>query len=51
MRAKTTRTATIGMLGFDEANALDVTGRSKAFSNANDLALQAGASTSRTSSR
>jgi hypothetical protein len=26
MRTKTTRTAVIGMLGFDEANALDVTG-------------------------
>jgi transcriptional regulator GlxA family with amidase domain len=43
MRAKTTRTATIGMLGFDEANALDVTGPLEAFSNANDLAREAGA--------
>jgi transcriptional regulator GlxA family with amidase domain len=32
------------MLGFDEANALDVTGPLEAFSNANDLALEAGAS-------
>lgn len=43
MRAKTTRTATIGMLGFDEANALDVTGPLEAFSSANDLAHEAGA--------
>jgi transcriptional regulator GlxA family with amidase domain len=43
MRAKTTRTATIGMLGFDEANALDVVGPLEAFSNANDLAREAGA--------
>ena len=42
MRAKTNRTATIGMLGFDEANALDVTGPLEAFSNANDLAREAG---------
>jgi transcriptional regulator GlxA family with amidase domain len=42
MRAKTTRTLTIGMLGFDEANALDVTGPIEAFSNANDLAQELG---------
>lgn len=42
MRTRTTRTATIGMLGFDEANALDVTGPLEAFSNANDLAREAG---------
>jgi transcriptional regulator GlxA family with amidase domain len=44
MRAKAPRTLTIGMLGFDDANALDVTGPLEAFSNANDLALEAGAS-------
>jgi transcriptional regulator GlxA family with amidase domain len=43
MRAKTTRTATIGMLGFDEANALDVTGPLEAFSTASDLAHEVGA--------
>jgi hypothetical protein len=43
MRAKTSPTLTIGMLGFDEANALDVTGPIEAFSNANDLAREKGA--------
>ena len=43
MRARTTRTATIGMLGFDDANALDVTGPLEAFSNANDIARDSGA--------
>jgi transcriptional regulator GlxA family with amidase domain len=45
MRTKTPRTLTIGMLGFDEANALDVTGPIEAFSNANDLARELGAAT------
>jgi transcriptional regulator GlxA family with amidase domain len=50
MRTKTPRnlkpgTLTIGMLGFDEANGLDVTGPIEAFSNANDLARELGFAT------
>ena len=50
MRTKTPRnlkagTLTIGMLGFDDANGLDVTGPIEAFSNANDLARELGYTT------
>lgn len=45
MRTKTPRTLTIGMLGFDDANGLDVTGPIEAFSNANDLARELGFAT------